>query len=86
VLPLPMGDPLAGRCFSLSPHRRTPARMTESESAIAWAALLAPEELPGVVYALGIVERAGQVTPDEVRAWRWAILDRHGLPVRLARA
>lgn len=60
--------------------------MIEAEAAEAWAAILEPDELPGLLHALGVFERAGQVTPDEARAWRRAILDRHGLPVREAQA
>jgi hypothetical protein len=60
--------------------------VSESESAIAWAAVLEPDELPGVLHALATFERAGQLTADEARAWRRALLDRHGLPVRPANA
>ena len=43
------------------------------------SAILEPDELPGIVYALGVFERAGQVTPDEARAWRRATGERWGI-------
>ena len=55
--------------------------MSESQAAAAWAEILEPDELAGIVYALGIFEKAGQVTADDARAWRRAILARHRLPV-----
>ena len=60
--------------------------MRELEAAEAWAATREPDELPGIVYALGIFEQAGWVTTQEAREWRRAILDRHGLPLRPGQA
>jgi hypothetical protein len=46
-----------------------------------WAAFLEPEELRGIVRAIGLFETTGVLPSDEAREWRRAILDRHGLPV-----
>ncbi len=56
--------------------------MTAADAAEAWADFLDADELLGVVHAVGVFERMGQLTPDEARAWRRSILERHGLPLR----